>query len=202
MKNHLVIVSLLFVALAAPAALRADQQYNVNMTVGSDTVTGTIDTDGNLGTLNTVDINSFQFGVSNAGSSGESAGSTAKESGSVADIDLTGDGVTATSAGLFFNFNTTDPSSLQFLNAQDNFLLCLFTDEGCDPPGSGEVLTLGSDTFSLTNLSGNQMFASSATATAPEPGTLGFMLIGMVGVIFVLRKRPTQPLQPSAGTER
>jgi hypothetical protein len=133
MKKHLVIVPLLFAALAAPRALEADQQYNVNLTVGSETVTGTIVTDGNMGTLSFEDINSFSFGVSQAGSSSGSAGGTVKGAGK-GDIAESGDAVTATSAGLFFDFNATDPSSLKFLDAGDNFLLCLFTDEVCDPP--------------------------------------------------------------------
>ena len=200
MKKYSVIIPLLFAALTVPAALQADQQYTVNFTVGSDTITGTIDTDGNLGTLNTVDINSFQFGVTNAGSSGESAGSTAKESGSVADIDIAGNSVTATAAGLFFNFDSTDPSSLQFLGAQDAFLLCLFTDEGCDPQGSGEVLTLDGQTFTSTDLSGNQMIAASASATAPEPGTFALMLVGIIGLLPILRKRSAQELHLGAET--
>jgi hypothetical protein len=182
MNKYLVIIPSLLAALAAPATLQADQQtYNVNFTVGGDTITGTIATDGDLGTLNAVEIDSFSFGLTRTIPSGGSAGGSAKESGSAADIDLTGDAVTATSAGLFFNFDTTDPSSLSFADAQDAFLLCLFTDEACDPPGSGEVLTLGGTTLTLTGLSGNQMIASSASAAAPEPGTFALMLIGIVG---------------------
>jgi hypothetical protein len=199
MKNYVVVIPLLFAALAAPAALKADQAYNVNLTVGSETVTGTIVTDGNLGTLSFADINSFSFGLSNPGSSSGSAGGTVKGAGK-GDVAETGDAVTATSAGLFFNFDATDPSTLTFLDASDAFLLCLFTDEGCDPPGSGEVLTLGGDTFALTGLSGNQMFASTASATAPEPGTFALTLIGVVALVLVLRRRSAQGPQLDSGS--
>jgi len=110
MRKYLVIAPLLFAALGAPAALLAGQVYNVNLTLGADTVTGTIDTDGTLGTLNAVEINSFSFGVSRSISSPTGGGGTSKESGTFADIDITGDAVTTTAAGLFFNFNSTDPS--------------------------------------------------------------------------------------------
>jgi PEP-CTERM motif len=201
MKKYLVIIPLLFVALAAPATLKADQAYNVNLTVGSETVTGTIVTDGNMGTLSFTDVNSFSFGLSQAGSSSGTGGATAKGAGK-GGIVVTGDAVTATSAGLFFNFDTTDPSSLEFQDANDAFLLCLFTDEGCDPPGSGEVLTLGSDTQTVTGLSGHVLIASTASATAPEPGTFALMLIGIVGLISMLRKSSAQGLQRGAGTHR
>jgi hypothetical protein len=61
MKKYLVIIPLLFVALGAPKASRVDQSYDVNITVGSDTLTGTIDTDGLMGTLSTKDLNWFSL---------------------------------------------------------------------------------------------------------------------------------------------
>jgi hypothetical protein len=109
-----------------------------------------------------------------------------------------GDAVTATANGLFFNFDATDPSFLMFEDANDAFLLRLFTDEACDPPGCGEALRLGDETLTLTGLSGNQMIASSVPA--PEPGTFGLMLIGIVGLVWRLRKRSTQGLRPEART--
>jgi hypothetical protein len=190
---------LLFAFLAVPVGLRADQSYNVNLTVGDDTVTGTIVTDGDLGTLNTVEINSFSFGVTRTISSGSGGGGgSAKEQGSTADIEITGNALTATSVGLFFNFDSTAPSALNFLDANDAFLLCLFTDEGCDPAGSGAVLTLGDTTFTDTGLSGDQLFATTASATAPEPGTYGFLLIGFAGLVLLLRRRSAQgiPILP------
>ena len=84
------------------------------------------------------------------------------------------------------------------MDADNNFIWCLFTDEGCDPAGSGSALTLDGTTLTVTGLDGNQMIAS--VATAPEPGTLGLMLIGTVGLMFVARRRFAQALRLDAGT--
>ena len=191
MKKYLVIVPLLFVAFGVPAALRADQTYNVNFNVGSDTITGTIDTNGGIGEF--VELNSFSFGVANTSSSPTGGGGTAKESdsGSIGDIVITGNAFTATAAGLFFNFDSTDKSSLEFLDADNNFILCLFTNEGCDPEGSGENLTLDGTESTITGLDGNLMIAS----IAPEPGTLGLMLIGIVGLVLMTRRSSARELR-------
>ena len=189
MNKYLVIVALLFTAFGAPAALRADQTYNVNFGAGTDTVTGTITTNGSTGTAGEIQIDSFSFGVTRTISSSTGGGASDKEgeTGSIGDIVITGDAVTATATGLYFNFDATDPSTLKFLDADNNFLWCLFTDEGCDPPGSGEALTLDGTTLAVTGLEGNQLIGT--VATAPEPGTLGLMLIGIVGLMLMSRRR-------------
>ena len=200
MNKYMVIVALLLVALAAPKVSRADQTYNVNFNAGSDTITGTIVTNGSTGTAGAIQIDSFSFGVTRSISSPTGGGGSDKEGeiGSIGDIVVTGDAMTATAAGLFFNFDATDPSTLAFLDADNNFIWCLFTDEGCDPPGSGSAVTLDGTTLTVTGLDGNQMIAS--VATAPEPGTSGLMLIGFVGLMFVARKRTVQGLRLDAGT--
>jgi hypothetical protein len=192
MKKYFFTVSLLFVALAAPAALRADSTYYlVGQDVNGYDITGTITTDGTMGSLNFTDISSFSFGVQSPSTATGGTGSTTSENGKTPDVSNTGNALTATASGLFFNFDSTTPSTLIFQNALDGFEWCLFTDEGCDPPGSGESLSLGSVTGDVTGLSGNVMFASSSPiAPAPEPATSGFVLIGIAGSLLASRKRP------------
>jgi PEP-CTERM motif len=194
MKKYLVIFALLFVALATPNLARADLTYDVNFNVGPDTITGTIVTNGGTGVI---EFGSFQFGISRTSATGGGGGTTAGKEDSTGEIVITGDAFTATVSGLFFNFDSIDPSTLEFLDANDNFVLCLFTDEGCDPPGSGEILTQGDTTLTITGLSGNQMIAS--IAPTPEPGTFGLMLISIVGLVFWARRRSTQGLRLDAG---
>src|SRR5271154_2613405 len=114
MKKYLVIVALLFVALATPEISSADQTYDVNFDVGSDTITGTITTNGSMGTMGVIELNSFQFGIGRTISSPTGGGESDKEgeSGSIGDIVITGNALTATAAGLYFNFDATDESSL------------------------------------------------------------------------------------------
>jgi hypothetical protein len=200
MKKYLAIFPLLFVALGTSAALRADQTYNVNFNVGPDTIIGTIDTDGETGMLGTIDIDSFSFGVTRSVSSstGGSGASEGKAAGSIGEIDVSGNPLTATATGLYFNFDDPNQSFLTFVDTNDEFLWCLFTNEGCDPPGGGEVLTVGSTTLTLTGLTGNQLIGT--VATASEPGTLGLILIGIIGLMFVARKRSAHALRLGAGT--
>ena len=188
MKRHYFIIALLFLALGAPAAVSADSTYFViAQDIDGETISGTITTDGNLGALNFTDVNSFSFGLQSPSSATGGTGSTTSEGGKTPDVSSTGSGLTATASGLFFNFDNTGPSTLIFRNALDGFEWCLFTDEGCDPPGSGESFSLGGSSGAVTGLSGNVMIAS--TTPAPEPGTFGFVLVGIVGFVLAMRRR-------------
>jgi PEP-CTERM motif len=198
MNKYLVIFPLLFVALATPKVSRADQTYNVNFNVGPDTITGTIVTNGDTGSFIQLDSFSFGIGRSISSSTGGSSAQEGKGAGSIAEIVVSGNALTATATGLYFNFDDVEQSSLTFLDTNDTFLWCLFTNEGCDPPGGGEVLTVGDTTLTITGLTGNQLIGT--VATAPEPGTLGLMLIGFVGLMLGARKRFTRGLRLSAGT--
>jgi hypothetical protein len=188
MKAYYFITALLFLALGMPGALKADSTYYLAaQNVNGEIISGTITTDGNMGSLNHIDLESFSFGLTNVSTGTGGAGATGREMGKSPDINDMGSGLTATSAGLFFNFDDTQPSTLIFQNALDGFEWCIFTDEGCDPPGSGELLSFGGSSGTVTGLSGNVMIAS--VTPAPEPGTWGFALIGIAGIAFVMRKR-------------
>src|ERR1700679_1448380 len=76
MKRHYFIIALLFLALGAPAALRADSTYFViAQDINGETISGTITTDGNLGSLNFTDVNSFSFGLQSPSSATGGTGS-------------------------------------------------------------------------------------------------------------------------------
>jgi hypothetical protein len=196
MKKYHFFIPLLFLALAATTELRADTTYHLTgLDIDGNTITGTITTDGNMGALNFTDVNSFLFGIQTASSATGGAGGKVSEEGKSPDVSGTGSGFTATTSGLFFDFDNPQKSTLIFKNALDGFELCLFTAEGCDPSGSGELLSLGGSSSSVTGLSGDVMIAS-ITPTL-EPGTFAFVLIGIVGLALVMRKR-FLPGDPSA----
>jgi hypothetical protein len=194
MKKYHFIIALLFLALGAPTELRADTTYYLTgLDIDGATITGTITTDGNMGALNSTDVNSFMWGIQRASSATGGAGGKVSEEGKSPDVSETGSGFTATASGLFFDFDNPQQSALIFALA--GFELCLFTDEGCDPSGSGELLSLGGSSNVVTGLSGDVMIAS--ITPTPEPGTFGFVLIGIVGLVLVMRKR-FLPGDPSA----
>jgi hypothetical protein len=196
MRKYYFIIPLLFVALGAPTILRADTTYYLlTQDIDEGIISGTITTDGNLGPLGSIEIDSFSFGVGRSVSSNGSGGGTSSEEGKSPSVSEIGSGLTATASGLFFNFDDLQQSALIFRNAIDGFEWCLFTDEGCDPPGSGELLSLGGSSNVVTGLSGDVMIAS--VSPAPEPGIFGFVLIGIAGLVMVMRKR-LLPGSPSA----
>ncbi|MGA2813472.1 MAG: PEP-CTERM sorting domain-containing protein [Candidatus Acidiferrum sp.] len=196
MKPYCFIIPLLLLVLGAPAALRADTTYYLTgLDIAGQTITGTISTDGNTGALSFTDVNSFSWGIQNASSATGGPGGTVSEQGKSPDVSGTGSGFTATASGLFFDFDNSQQSTLIFRNALDGFELCLFTDEGCDPPGSGELLSLSGSSNAVTGLSGNVMIAS--VTSTPEPRTSGLVLIGMGGLLLLMRKR-FLPADPSA----
>jgi|ERR1035438_6738589 hypothetical protein len=201
MRKCYFIIPLLCVALGAPTVLRADTTtyYLLAQDIDGGIISGTITTDGKLGPLGSVEVDSFSFGVQNVGSSNGTggAGGKASEAGKSPSVSEIGSGLTATASGLFFNFDNLQQSALIFRNALDGFEWCLFTDEGCDPPGSGELLSLGGSGDVVTGLSGDVMIASVTPAPTPEPGIFGFVLIGIVGLVMVMRKRLV-PGDPSA----
>jgi hypothetical protein len=196
MKKCYSIIPLLFVAFGAPYVVRADTTtyYLLAQDIDEGIISGTITTDGNFGPLGSIEIDSFSFGVENVGSSNGTGGGTSEE-GKSPSVSEIGSGLTATASGLFFNFDDLQQSALIFRNAVDGFEWCLFTDEGCDPPGSGELLALGSSSDVVADLSGDVMIAS--ISPAPEPGIFGFVLMGIVGLVMVMRKR-LLPGDPSA----
>jgi hypothetical protein len=187
MKTYYFIVPLLLAAFAAPTVLRADTvtYYLVTQEIDGGAISGTITTDGSMGGV--IQIDSFSFGVTNAGSSNGNGGASGSEEGKTPSVSEIGNGLTATASGLFFNFDDLQQSALIFRNAVDGFEWCIFTDEGCDPPGSGELLSLGGSSGVVTGLSGDVMIAS--IAPTPEPGIFGFVLIGIAALVMVTRRR-------------
>jgi hypothetical protein len=188
MKKYYFIITLLLVAFGAPTTLRADTTYYLlAQDIHEGSISGTITTDGSLGPLGSVEIDSFSFGVTNVGSSNGKGGGSGREEGKSPSVSEIGSGLTATTSGLYFDFDNPQQSALIFRNALDGFEWCIFTVEGCDPPGSGELLSLGGSSDVVTGLSGDVMIAS--VAPTPEPSIFGFVLIGIAGLVIVMRRR-------------
>jgi hypothetical protein len=160
--------------------------YHADDHVGVGTVTGTITTDGVIGTLGAGDILSFNLTLF------DGTGTATLTSGVNGRVAITSNNVTATATQLLFNFNS------------NGGLLNFFDTSTCSPPewsfetvGSGvacngttgnqmgvsAVLPFGSGTYS--NKSGNTVFAS----TVPEPGSMGLMVAGLASLIGLAKRR-------------
>jgi hypothetical protein len=199
---------LLLFAAAAPAVLRAtDITYTVHDTVGTGTVTGTIVTDGTIGTLASGNFIDWDLVLTDSTGSADLLGPLSGNNSFIYIGTFFQDysnNVTATATALQFDFNgnggvmniygpTCSPAEWT-LSAYELESTCNGTRGNAmgiasnDPSGGG---TYSPETGEVT-------FATVATA-APEPGTFGLMLIGLAssGLMMTLRKRIANVLPTS-----
>ena len=121
MRKYLYIYGLAILGLAAPTAgMASDITYTVDEGVGPGSVTGTITTDGTIGTLATGDIVNWDLTLKDG-----SGGMFLLDLGDSQEIDE-GDDVTATSTGLLYNYSDADMGLLLFeaptVGSDDQFL--------------------------------------------------------------------------------
>ena len=211
MKN-LGILAILLLACGGASLCRADDiTYNVNLTIGSATVTGFIETDGTIGpyTQGTepppefVDWNlQLTEGTSTVDLLGPLSGSN-----STANVeDLYGHGVlSATPTQLlydfgggyaFFSFYTPVSNTDLACSAECSYLN--FDDEGTGYTGSlgGEALSVDDGPNVYVNLSGEQVIGTASASATPEPGTFTLLGSGLLGLYSILRKRTRRRASP------
>lgn len=192
MRQSLWIIALVFAAIITPTVLSAANiTYTVNQTVGIGSMTGTITTDGAIGTLATADTVDWNLKISD--------GTTTLLLTPTDSLRFdVGSALSASAIALMFNFSTGGPQ---------NSFYGFFPNGGgmaewvgnVPPSGNGnfQIFNLNGDSVSLQSavVSGNQVIAS--IPAVPEPGTNSLMLIG-IGLVFVMRKRISQGLQQAA----
>jgi hypothetical protein len=183
MRRRLLWITLVF-ALVAPTVLRADNiAYNVNQTVGPFGMTGTITTDGVIGTLSSTDIIAWDLTLNS------SPAIMLKTDNSSA--TLVGSSLSATAGQLTFDFTSGSFSYLKF----NDPAAVSWWDVVSQPPSLGymaiaELTGLSGEHFSYVQ--GTQVIAyGGVPVSTPEPGTIGLMLIGLglLGLMMVMRNR-------------
>jgi len=209
-------VSALCIAFAGFAAA-ADITYDVDQTVGAATVTGTITTNGMLGTIPNFGLppnqffQSYDLTLTGGGQSTTIMGTGTNNTGPTGGSLVLG--LTATPTQLIWNFNglnaalafqpvvssgTTTPACWQLLgsggNASSVSSFCTATST-IPRPTNGMAVGIGSSLFTSA-LSGSVVFAEVGKApppppppSVPEPGSLGLLVAGLVGMIGLRKRR-------------
>jgi stress response protein SCP2 len=175
------IVALIFAAAAA-APVGGAEIYSVDLAVGVGNATGTITTDGTIGTLGTANIVAWDLTLNDGTSTVELTDSNSETQVIAGDL-------TASSLGLFFNFSNDDFGQFDFFNqtSEPNYgTICIETDNNCGGDSSSMVLLdLNEDGLSVdSELAGIEQIASAV----PEPNSAVLWLAG-IAVMIPIRRR-------------
>jgi hypothetical protein len=166
--------------------------YNVNLTIGSGSVTGTITTDGTLGVLAKADITDWNLTLSD----GTHTQTLLDNSQSVENIR--GTGVSATAGGLFFNLSSTDnPSDFIFSYPSVAFVCWNGANGNCaNGLNSASFLFVDPSHENVVPGTGSIEIGVASTAAVPGPlvgtGLPGLILAGGGLLGWWRRKRKAQ----------
>jgi len=179
-------VRLFMLALLGTALASAGSVFTIDNAVGAGSVSGTIQTDGTIGTLSAADILDWNLLLNNGSSTFTLLGPL---SGNNSQLDAFGSDLSATATQLLFDF--TDLSTSGFYLFQNPTIgsgmnyFCMETYTGCTGAPAGESLLISAGGGSqYTALSGTVVIG---TLAIPEPTTLG--LVGLGAVILIARRK-------------
>ena len=188
------LISIIFLGGAVTiqtGAFAAD--YIVDAQIQRVRVSGSISTNGTLGSLAVDDITGFDFLFQDL-----AAGTTFRQTKSNATVSLFGSGFTATDGGLFFDLGAHDGSLLRFApvgaTSDDNTLCIDSVNSICfadgNDQGSQFNVRLTDDTYGAYSLR-NEQFATASPiqSTVPESSVWVMMIAGFGAVGFSMRRR-------------
>jgi PEP-CTERM motif len=174
-------------ALAFAAQTHAAIIYNVNQTIGTGSVVGTVQTSGTIGALAVADFTAWNLELT--GGAGPSFTITNLNSS----VFIVGGNATATASNILFNYDTGANNYLLFQQIFLNGLTywCNTSPGGAGCGGSVEsVNALVSGSQQIAPRTGNLVIASVAIpGGVPEPANWALMLAGFGVVGAALRRR-------------
>ena len=173
-RHGLLLSAALGTMLLGAEAASANIVYNVDRTVGMGSVTGTITTDGNTGTLGLGDFLAWNLTLKGVGAS-----YAINNTDSVIWGDPFGD-VTATATDLYFNFSgSTGDMIFQQGESSGSHYYCDQAGVTACFQGESDVPQYYTDSSAqIVSRTGNQIIGS----VVPEPSTWALMLLGFAAL--------------------
>jgi hypothetical protein len=169
---------------------RADIVYNfVAETIGPYTVTGTITTDGTIGTLSTSDIVAWDLTATDDSNPSISF-NTATGFAFVAGSDLS-----ATATQILFNFTGSDSSSFDTgTTSGDSWHVETESVDGSEYWGEDLVCdTCSTDEWENYSEQSNSAFVVAQTSSVPEPGSAFLLETALLALAIAKRERLRKP---------
>lgn len=191
-KSALILGEALVSMLLGAGTALADITYIVDQTIGNGGVTGTITTDGTIGTLDISQFVAWDLTVIGTGNSGLESYNLTNANSVVLNYGANGyygaysDDVTATAQHIYFNFSGSDAGYLGFQSGGaytgDHYWCSATGNQGFDCLAGGQTATPVDYSDSSTQFqafSGNQIIATTAV---PESATWALVLAGFAGL--------------------
>ncbi|HSD54554.1 MAG TPA: PEP-CTERM sorting domain-containing protein [Burkholderiales bacterium] len=188
MKISSLIRTLAIAALVAGSGIaNAALIYNVNLSVGSGSATGTITTDGTFGVLSGANI--LDWNILLDGNPGGLFTLLGPGSGNNSAVAVVGSNLVGSAADLTFDFgaatgytlfqNPTTGSSINYL---------CFAAQLCG--NFSHAINLGTNVFGVnTNPQEGVAVVATAATSVPEPATLALIGFAMLGILLVRRRQ-------------
>ncbi|MGA7237636.1 MAG: hypothetical protein WBY44_18265 [Bryobacteraceae bacterium] len=186
---------------------KADITYDISRTIGTATVTGFIETDGNTGTLAITDIVDWNLMLTNQGATlnleGPLSGSNSVDSDSQLDSDLT-----ASATDLLFDFGAANAGYLLFqrtglFGSGEQYYCDAATNQSLVCAAGEEIVPVSifdPATYANTGSLTGTVIIASIPARVPEPTALflASTMLMLIGVGLSTRKRSARALSRTA----
>jgi hypothetical protein len=175
----------IFIATLPLAAQASPITYDVNQTIGSGSVTGSITTDGTIGALTAADVIGWNLHLNDGTQTGDLVSGA-----NGAFVVVEGSALAASLTALTYNYNFASGTDFYFGDTNSPFdgELCYTSYSNCWGPTGVGLYNVHEDGLSVfISQTGTQTIAS--VSAVPEPATLVLFGAGLAGLAAFRRRR-------------